>query len=278
VRNINPMQRLEQVTPEEMPEVVKVASELYQSDRDAHERQAEREMNANSAAMAAEEVGMPREYMERAAELVQQRRTERVKRTRRRRTGILATAGALTALWGGWSLMHPAALPPVAYTIGADAAYPWRLDSNVETKATVVEQTVDGRKAAVLRVNGFARNGQGTYWANYTANFQPTDLSGYKSAAFQVKGTGLRTIRFYLEAGPNERWRSQPVNITPQWQEQKLNLRDFDHQTRSGGQWKRADSTTPGQVERFSFKVGDFMNDVNAKGDVALSDLRLEAE
>ena len=271
------MQRLEQVTPEEMPEVARVASELFEADREAEERRTDAKDYARAASAAAEEMGLPREYMERAAELVQERRIAHVRRRRRRNMGLLAGLGALIAVWGGGRVVvHRAPPAATTYSLLNTAAFPWHLDTNAETRASVSRQNVDAREAAVLRVDSFARNGTGAYWANLTTGFRPRDLSGYQHITFQVRGTGLRTVRLFLEAGPDERWRSQPISLTPRWQEHRLALDSFDHQTKLGNHWQRVNYTAPGQVERFSFKVGDYMNDISAKGEVAVTTLELD--
>ena len=93
-----------------------------------------------------------------------------------------------------------------------------------------------------------------------------------------MKGTGLRNVRLYLENGPTERWRSQSVAVADSWSTHRLRLQDFDHQTRAGSsdQWRKVNSSSPGQIERFSFKLGSFVNEIGSKGEVDISDLRLE--
>jgi hypothetical protein len=93
-----------------------------------------------------------------------------------------------------------------------------------------------------------------------------------------VRGQGLPQVRLYLENGPTERWRSQPISVTPSAQEVTLRLGEFEHLTRPNAdtQFKRQEYTPPGRIERLSFKVGDFVNDVNAKGEVTIDNVKFE--
>jgi hypothetical protein len=65
------MQRLEQIPAEEMQTVVRIASEMYENDRQLAAEAGERQ----AAVAAAKEVGLPDEYLERAAEEWQRRQT-----------------------------------------------------------------------------------------------------------------------------------------------------------------------------------------------------------
>src|SRR5205807_918200 len=68
------MLRLKDVPEEDMPEVVRVASELYERDRE----QAAQDQAKQAYVDAAGEVGLPPEYLERASEEVHARRVARV--------------------------------------------------------------------------------------------------------------------------------------------------------------------------------------------------------
>ncbi len=64
-----PRQRLDEIPPADLPEVVRVASELYAHDRAEMERAKERQELLQAAA----EAGLPAEYLERAAATIQTR-------------------------------------------------------------------------------------------------------------------------------------------------------------------------------------------------------------
>jgi hypothetical protein len=140
----------------------------------------------------------------------------------------------------------------------------------------MTQQVIDGRHAVLVHVDRFG-NGAHAYWANVDSSFAVRSVAGYNSVSFGVKGSGLRTIRLYVENGPSERWRSPPVPVTLSWTESTVRLQDFDHQSRPGATdlWRIAGASRPDRVERFSFKLGSFVNEQSARGTVAIADLRL---
>ncbi len=269
------MLRFENVPSEEMPEVVRIASEMYESDQEK-ERDPTQEIDEHQSVVdAVEEIGVPRGYLERAAQELHNRRIERVKRTRRTRIGLLAIAAAAIALWGGWRLTH---VPPPQPTTIEISNTSMALEANPGTKAGVTYENAAGTRAAVVKVTKFALSQNGAYMANLNTASGPRNLAGYRTVSFRVRGSGLPVVRLYLEAGPTERWRSQAVPVPGGFQERRLSLNEFDHQTRSNSaeQWRRVGYSAPGQIDRFSFKLGTFVNDADAHGEVAISDLRVE--
>jgi hypothetical protein len=99
------MERLERVTPEEMPEVLRLASELYARERAEIERATQRLELRKAAA----EAGLPPEYLERAAVSLESRRLRGTRRRRRRRA--LAMVGMGVALWMGARIVGPPSSP-----------------------------------------------------------------------------------------------------------------------------------------------------------------------
>lgn len=259
------MLRLKDVPPEEMAEVVRVAGALY--DRESAEAR-ERKATIDAAA----EMEIPVAYLERAAAEVHARRVEQVRRRRRRRNGALATLAAAVAIGGGWRVLHPP--PPAAWTLDTGAPAAVTLVKNDQTRAATTVQ--DG--AATLRVERFGKEANGDYYANLTME-PPSTLAGYQTVRLRVRGEGgLRQARFYLENGPTERWRSPAIALTGDWQTVTLRLERFERQTRAeaGGNWRVAAYRAPGGVRQLSLKVGEFMNDVSARGEAAVDDVRFE--
>jgi hypothetical protein len=87
-------QRLEEIQLAEVPEVLRVASELYARDRAEMERAARRQELLRAAA----EAGLPVEYLDRAAATIHARRAARLRRYRRWRMGAVAALGLTLGL------------------------------------------------------------------------------------------------------------------------------------------------------------------------------------
>ncbi len=260
------MLRVKDVPPEQMAEVVRVAGELYDQ-----EQAQTQERRATVAATA--EMGLPKEYLERAAALVHARRVEQIGRGRRRKAGLLAGIGVALAIGGGWVVTHPRPAAPLAYNF-QKSGEGWNQESNPESRANMTF----ANGAATIHVDHFgAPSGGGQFFVNLNTKGVPQTLAGYRAVSFRAQGQGLPGLRLYLENG-SERWRSRALPLTGTWQTFRLNLDQFDHQTRasSTGKWQKVDSSAPGHVEQLSFKVGEFVNDVSAHGDVQVSDLRFQ--
>lgn len=265
------MQRLENVSPEEMPEVVRIASELYEQDQ----AQSAQDQTRQAYVDAAGEVGLPEEYLQRAAAEMHARRVERIQHRRRMRTGLLATLGAVVALGGLWSITHRPPPPPLHYTFQSNAQ--WRLDKNPQSIAGV---TFDQDGVATIHVDRFGKQeGPNPFYVNLDTTDVPQTLSGYHTVRFQARGDGLSSIRLYIENGPTERWRSPALPLSSEWQIQQLRLDQFDYQTRADANdsWRRQSSRLPGHIERLSFKTGWYTNNnVKAHGTISLRDLNFQ--
>lgn len=270
------MRQLEQLPTEDMREVLRIATELYQRDQGQMEVARERE----GLIAAAAEVDLPAEYLERAAATLHTQRVAAIRTRRRRRNGVLAVAGLTGGVGLGWQLMHLPPPAPLLYNFNNPPAHQWTLGKNDETRAQLAfpqEPNRDG--VASLTVERFgARGPDGTYNANINSSDVPPSLAGFRKVTFFARTEGLPHLRLYLENGPNERWRSPELTLTGEWQPQALELRQFERQTRASpsAPWQRASSRAPGKIETLSFKVGHFVNDVSARGKVLVDDLRFE--
>jgi hypothetical protein len=268
--------RLEQLPTEDMREVVRIATELYQRDQGQIEAARQRE----GLIAAAAEVDLPAAYLERAAATLHAQRVEAIRGRRRRRNTLLAIVGLTGGLGFGWRLTHQPPPAPALYDFNNAPTHQWTLGHNAETQAKLVFTNEPNHGGvAALTVERFGpRAADGTYNANLNSSDVPPTLAGYRHVSFLARGEGLPHIRLYLENGPTERWRSPELPLTTDWQPQVLEMRQFEHQTRasSGASWQRASRRAPRTIETLSFKVGHFVNDVNARGKVFVDDLRFE--
>lgn len=282
------MLKLQDLPPEEMNEVVRRAGEMY--DRESTENR-ERKATVD----AAEEMGIPAEYMERAAAVVHAERVEKIQTKRRNRNRALAAgAGALVAV-GVASMMvgvrpvpsnttvvtaTSVSAPPLVFDFNTPSAQgQWTLDRNPGTDASLsfVSEPQLGNVARIS-VRQFGTQNGVPHRADFETLSVPSSLSGYRNVRFHVSGSGLQQVRLYLEKSDTERWRSPAVTIARDWTPVSLSLDSFDYQTRRSpsGSWQRASYRAPDTARRISFKFGDFMNPASARGEVSIDELVFE--
>ncbi len=249
-------------------QVLKRAIQLAERDREHSDALLQKQVLGEAAA----ELGVPAHYVEQAATQLEHERTRAL--ATRRRALLLggAAAAGLVGLLAVRSLLKPP--PPVSYPLTAEH---FTLSKNPETQATLRFDEGEGRQAAVIRVERFAPAADdGKFHVNLDASDALPTVDTYRSVVFSSRGQGLAQIRLFLEVGPHERFRSPPITLSPQWVEHRLPLSLFEHQRRDGETWRRGSATAPHGVQRLSFKLGHFMNDVAATGEAAVSGLRFE--
>jgi len=259
------MLRVKDVPPNQMAEVVRVAGELYDKEQaDTQERRA--------TVAAAAEMGLPKEYLDRAAALVHARAVEQVAK-RRRQMGLAAGVAVALVIGGGWLIARPRHAAPVTYNF-QNSAQQWDLNNSPGAQANATFNN----GTATIHVGSFAMPAGGDqFFVNLDTKDVPQTLVRYRTVSFRASGAGLPNLRLYLE-NADERWRSPLLPLTPTGQVVHLDLNRFDHQTRdsAAGKWHAAGAGVPGNVERLSFKVGYYVNAPDAHGDVKISELRFQ--
>jgi uncharacterized protein YjbI with pentapeptide repeats len=180
------MRWLKQVQPAEipdvllgagLPEVLRVASELYAQDRAVIERAAQRQELQQAAA----EAGLPPEYLERAAAVLQGQRLARRSRRRRRWGAALAAIGVAVTFWAGRGLARdPVLLPPTvtptAYTRSYAQADLRGVDFH-DTDLHGQDFSMANLRGAILR--GANLHGANLHGANLIgADLRSADLAG----------------------------------------------------------------------------------------------------
>lgn len=250
-------------------QVLKRAIQLAERDRDDKEALAEKQVLVE----AAEELGVPAHFVDKAAAELERDR-QRALATRRRMLWVGAAATAsLVALMASRMLLSPP--HPVTYSVAEGSGH-FALSKNPETQATLRFAAGEVGQVAVVQVERFVAASDAKYHVNLDASEGLPAVEKYRRVVFRSRGAGLQQLRLFLEAGPHERWRSPPIALSSAWNEHRLRLSEFEHQRRDGETWRRAGSSSPHDIQRLSFKLGHFMNDVTAQGEASITDLRFE--
>jgi hypothetical protein len=256
-------------------EVMRRAIKLAERDRQGAEAAADKQ----ALAEAAEEIGVPARYVEEASsELARERAALLAKRRRFLKLGVAAVAVGAGLLVTTNLLRPPPPPPPVEYAL-AQSPPRWTLNKNPGTQAALrFEKQPSAGEAAVVSVEHFLPAGpEGKYFVNLDASEALPPVENYRVAVFKSRGQGLSQLRLFLEVGEKERWRSPPIQLSPEWTEHRLPLASFEHQERVGeGAWHRGASGRPAGVTRLSFKLGHFMNEASTSGEAAVTGLRFE--
>lgn len=275
------MLKLENIPPEQMPEVVRIASELQQRDLE----QAEEEQERQSTIAAAAELGLPEKYLHQAAAELHARRVAEIRSQEQNRARFLAISLAVIFLVIGWLLIRvpsthsTSPIPTATYAERAETALSppfdalrWQIRTNAGTQAAAT--FVNG--TAVVKVNRFTPDSAGRYFANLNSTTGKMDFRLYGTVSFKTHGT-LPYVRLYLENG-GERWRSPEIPVSKKDETVEVDLSDFERQTQSGSDtnWRNVPYEAPTTIQDLSFKTGWFVNDVNATGEVVVSDLHFK--
>ena len=259
-------------------EQIELATQLHAEDA----RRVEAAKERLAATEAAEEMGIPAAYMERAAdELAARRRSRAVQRKRRSAGGIIA----LVIAFAGTSLWHQAHEPsphlsPLVYDFAVSNQGMWHLGqpngSPPDGQASLSFPVEQGHPVAVVKINHFYQGSDQYNAVDLITNQVPRPLTGFKTVSFRVRSTGLSQIRLFLQNG-NERWCSPFLTASGGWHEVRVPLKQFLHQAVSP-QYNPQDEpyVAPTTVGMISFKLGRDANPPDEHGEVAIDDLQFE--
>lgn len=262
--------RYDDLTPEELPEVLREAVRR----QDVEEREREVRQDRESHAQAAEELGISRTQLERAAAEVHAAKVARIRRGRRIRNTLGGAAAAILVAAGAYRVANPAPPEPVSYTF-QDPAQAWSGDFNARSAGTARQEGGHG----VIVVERFVAEDDGRYWANLNTASVPSTLQGHETVTLRIRGDGgLGNARVFIENGPTERWRSPAIPVETEWRTVQLRMGQFEHQTRpdSRAPWRARRGGPPGAATGLSLKVGHPFNPTDARGRVEVDDLRIE--
>jgi hypothetical protein len=262
--------RYDDLQPEELPEVLREAVRRQEVD----EREREVRLDRESYAQAAEEMGISRAELDRAAAEKHVATVARIRRGRRIRNTVVGAAVAVLAAAGVYRVANPPPPEPAAWTFQNDAQA-WSGDFNPRSTGSARQEGGRG----VIVVERFVAEDDGRYWANLNTASVPASLEGHETVTLRIRGDGgLGEARVFIENGSLERWRSPPLPVETEWRTIQLRMDQFEHQTRpdSRSPWRVQRGGSPGAVTGVSLKVGHPFNPTDARGRVEVDDLRIE--
>ena len=262
--------RYDDLTPDELPDVLREAVRRQEVDQREHEARIDREAYVE----AAQEMGISRAELDRAAAQTHAATVARIRRGRRIRNTAVAAGLAVLALLGGYRLLNPPPPEPTTYTFES-AAQAWSGDFNPNSAGSARQEGGRG----VITVDRFVPEADGRYWANLNTSSVPESVRGHEAITLRIRGDGgLGEARVFLENGPTERWRSPAIPVGTDWRAVRLRLDQMEHQTRTDSRspWRSRRGGTPGTVTGISIKVGHPFNPTDARGRVEVDDLRLD--
>lgn len=271
------MQQLKGDGQDHISEQIKLAAQLHEKDV----RQAEGDEHRRAATKAAEEMGIPAGYMERAAAEFFERRAAQVRRHKRKNMVLLTASVAAAAALGSWvtTYRHPAP-PPLVYDFAGPSQGQWHLDgladAHPEAQVSLSFPREQAHSLALVKIKEFSPSAWSDYAVDLDTNQVPRPLTGYRTVSFRVRGQGLGQIRLFLQNG-EERWCSPFLTASGGWHEVRIPLRQFLHQ-RVPAHYNPQDEpyVAPTVIGKISFKLGRDANPPDAHGEVAVSDLRFE--
>lgn len=255
------MLKQSELSEEEQAEAFRRADELFR-------RESEQARVAKAASNAAEELGIPQEYLDRAAAQVHAERVEKIKAQRRRRTALVAGLGFL-AVGVGAMLLFPPRPEPYRLSKQSDLTFISRI--NEGTRADAI-----GVGCVNITVGKFVEK-NGDYFANAGYSPAPPGLSRYRTVTIAAAANGsLKNLRLDFENGAQERWRSPVITGLGNLNNYTLSLDAFEHQKREGGRWRTVGTGRPREATNFLFKVGEAVNPIDATGEVLITELVLK--
>jgi hypothetical protein len=262
--------RYDDLQPEELPDVLREAVRRQEVD----EREREVRLDRESYAQAAEEMGISRAELDRAAAEQHAATVARIRRGRRIRNAVAGAAVAILAAAGAYRVANPPPPEPATWTFQS-AAQAWSGDFNPRSTGRAAQEGGHG----VIVVEQFVAEGDGRYWANLNTPAVPASLQGHQTVTLRIRGDGgLGQARLFIENGATERWRSPAIPVGTEWRTLMFRLDQFEHQTRpdSRAPWRTQRGGPPGTVTGVSLKVGHPFNPPDARGRVEVDDLRIE--
>ncbi len=269
------MLKQSELSEEDQAEAFRRADELFRAE-------SEQAKHARSAAQAAEELGIPQEYLDRAAAQLHAEKAEKIKAKHQKRRVLIAIGAAmLPALLTVFLLTRIGSQQVSAPMVAAPLVAPFTLPLNATDATTTIFKnasvsSIPGANRYQLNLKEFRPQG-GNYQANVGFPISGS-LAGYRQVSFliqSIQGTGISSVRLDLRDGQT-RWNSRPISISPESQRVTIPLSELNRQSRVGESWQAAPGGGPDSAKSLVFKFGQDINPPETKGTVEISDVRFE--
>ncbi len=257
------------VPAEDQAEIFRIADRLYRED-------AEQRRNADASAAAAEELGVPKEYLDRAAQELHLQRHDAVNRKRYRKwlfVGVVIQLGLVTASILSVTLSRVPAPPSPVAMATASVTNVYDLSSvsvraNSESKGSINANS----RAATLQIEQFVPDSKGDFYGNIL--LPAGNVREVEAVSAQVAGNGIPNVRVDLEAG-DIRWRGP---VSPTGTSVSISAKEFQPQVRQGSNWKNTSWQPPSGTLKIAFKTGKTVNDVSTRGTLTVTNVELRAK
>ena len=254
------------IPAEDQAEIFRIADKLYREDEE-HRR------NADASAAAAEELGVPKEYLDRAAQELHLQRLEAVKAKRKKSWIIPAIALAGIGILGVVTLSKaPAPNSPVRMSTSSVTNVYDLSDASVRANPESKGSISANGSAATLVIDQFVPDSKGDFFGNILVS--AGNVREVEVVTAQVAGNGIPNVRLDLEAG-DIRWRGP---VSPTGTSVSISAKEFQRQVRQGSNWKNTSWQPPSGKLKIAFKTGKTVNDASTRGTLTVTNVELRAK
>jgi hypothetical protein len=257
------------IPAEDQAEIFRIADKLYREDEE-HRR------NADASAAAAEELGVPKEYLDRAAQELHLQRLEAVKGKRGRNKALAAAmiGGAIvTSLVLIYTMsLSPAPRTPVAVSTSSVTNVYDLSDASVRANPESKGSISANSSAATLQIDQFVPDSKGDFFGNILVS--AGNVREVEVVTAQVAGNGIPNVRVDLEAG-DVRWRGP---VSPTGTSVSISAKEFQRQVRQGSNWKNTSWQPPSGKLKIAFKTGNTVNDASTRGTLTVTNVEIRAK
>jgi len=256
------------IPAEDQSEIFRIADKLYREDEE-HRR------NADASAAAAAELGVPQEYLDRAAQELHVQRLEAVKAKRKRFwiIPVIALTGiSLTLIMTLTLSRAPTPISPRVMSTGVVTNVYDLSEAQVRANPGSKGSISATQSAATLQIEQFGPDENGDFYGNVL--IPAGNIREVENVSASVACNGIANVRLDLEAG-DVRWKGP---ISPGNSTVSISAKEFQKQVRRGSSWKNTAWSAPSGKLRIAFKTGKSINDASTKGTLTVTNVELRAK